>query len=227
MAALVSDMCLAMFLFLHRIMYYACSTHATSLGNNVPDSHDRLGGLPEHVIHHIISFLGANDIARLSFASKGCRQICISSPYLYFDVDFASHECATKCSQFKEFLSKFLRSRNGQWIQLLRFRWLCDSCECSNERPYDSWICDALGCNVKELDIGYRIDEQNRLALPISATGYASLRLLELNLQDCCINSHLASNIGFSRGLIAEIITSLWGHIGGLDLYQLHITQKV
>uniref|UniRef100_A0A6N2KW82 F-box domain-containing protein n=1 Tax=Salix viminalis TaxID=40686 RepID=A0A6N2KW82_SALVM len=168
---------------------------SSSKGNNVPDSHDRLGGLPEHVVHHIISFLEANDIARLSFASKGCRQICISSPYLYFDVDFASQECATKCSQFKEFLSKFLRSRNGQLIQLLRFRWLCDSCECSNERPYDSWICDALGCNVKELDIGYRIDEQNRLALPISETGYSSLRLLELNLQDCCINSILPATL--------------------------------
>ncbi|KAJ6861355.1 hypothetical protein NC651_037441 [Populus alba x Populus x berolinensis] len=100
---------------------------SSSKGNNVANSHDRLIGLPEHIIHHIISFLGANDIARLSFASKGYRQICISSPYLYFDVDFASHECATKCSQFKEFLSKFLRSRNGQRIQLLRFRWLCDS----------------------------------------------------------------------------------------------------
>ncbi|KAJ6684330.1 hypothetical protein OIU85_007966 [Salix viminalis] len=184
---------------------------SSSKGNNVPDSHDRLGGLPEHVVHHIISFLGANDIARLSFASKGCRQICISSPYLYFDVDFASHECATKCSQFKEFLSKFLRSRNGQLIQLLRFRWLCDSCECSNERPYDSWICDALGCNVKELDIGYRIDEQNRLALPISANWLCFLEVARTEFAGLLHKFHLASNIGFSRGLIAEIITSLWG----------------
>lgn len=168
---------------------------SSSKGNNVANSHDRLIGLPEHIIHHIISFLGANDIARLSFASKGYRQICISSPYLYFDVDFASHECATKCSQFKEFLSKFLRSRNGQRIQLLRFRWLCDSCECSHERPYDSWVCDALRCDVKELDIGCRLDEQNCFALPMSATGYASLRVLELNLQDCCLDDLLPATL--------------------------------
>ncbi|KAJ6867301.1 hypothetical protein NC652_038504 [Populus alba x Populus x berolinensis] len=168
---------------------------SSSKGKNVANSHDRLIGLPEHIIHHIISFLGANDIARLSFASKGYRQICISSPYLYFDVDFASHECATKCSQFKEFLSKFLRSRNGQRIQLLRFRWLCDSCECSHERPYDSWVCDALRCDVKELDIGCRLDEQNCFALPMSATGYASLRVLKLNLQDCCLDGLLPATL--------------------------------
>ncbi|KAJ6735046.1 F-BOX PROTEIN-LIKE [Salix purpurea] len=172
---------------------------SSSKGNNVPDSHDRLGGLPEHVIHHIISFLGANDIARLSFASK----------------------------RMSTDMYKFLRSRNGQWIQLLRFRWLCDSCECSNERPYDSWICDALGCNVKELDIGYRIDEQNRLALPISATGYASLRLLELNLQDCCINSILPATLVSLEVLSLKSLRVYGDHIGGLDLYQLRITQKV
>ncbi|KAJ6960522.1 hypothetical protein D5086_030987 [Populus alba] len=168
---------------------------SSSKGNNVANSHDRLIRLPEHIIHHIISFLGANDIARLSFASKGYRQICISSPYLYFDVDFASHECATKCSQFKEFLSKFLRSRNGQRIQLLRFRWLCDSCECSHERPYDSWVCHALRCDVKELDIGCRLDEQNCFALPMSATGYASLRVLKLSLQDCCLDGLLPATL--------------------------------
>ena len=41
--------------------------------------------LPEHIVHHILSFLEMADIVQLSFTSKSYRESCVSISSLDFD----------------------------------------------------------------------------------------------------------------------------------------------
>jgi hypothetical protein len=46
------------------------------------EDEDRLSFLPDHLTQHVLSFMTIEDIAKLSFASKKCENLCLSIPSL-------------------------------------------------------------------------------------------------------------------------------------------------
>jgi hypothetical protein len=63
----------------------ACSSLLHSK-ESFEDNSDRISNLPNHITHHILSFLTMEDIARLSIVSKWWQELCIISiPSLTLD----------------------------------------------------------------------------------------------------------------------------------------------
>ncbi|KAI9186072.1 hypothetical protein LWI28_013488 [Acer negundo] len=58
----------------------------TSSGGDDDDDGDRLSSLPEPIIHYIFSFLKTIDVFRASAVSRKWRYLCVSIPYLNFDI---------------------------------------------------------------------------------------------------------------------------------------------
>jgi hypothetical protein len=149
-----------------------------------------LSGLPDQVIYHIFSFLGANDTARLGLVSKRFKKLCSSSPYLNFVADFDSgsdHSCLrTRYTDFCSCVDKVLRSREktGEGLIRLLVHWFC------KQRRFDiggsvvnSWVTVATKCGVEELDMLVHVDSLKGYSLPDCVYKCESLRALKLNLQ--------------------------------------------
>ncbi|KAJ6745542.1 hypothetical protein OIU74_028259 [Salix koriyanagi] len=153
-------------------------------------THDRLSGLPDQVMYHIFSFLGANDTARLGLVSKRFKKVCSSSPYLNFVADFDSgsdQSCLrTRYTDFCSYVDKVLRSREktGEGLVRLLVHWFC------KQRKFDiggtvvnSWVTIATKCGVEELDMLVHVDPLRGYSLPDCVYKCESLRALKLNLQ--------------------------------------------
>jgi len=153
---------------------------------------DILSSLPDQIIYHIFSFLGANDTARFGVVSKRFNQLCTSSPYLNFVADFDSEYSDPSClrtryTDFCSYVNKVLRWREktGGGLQRLHVHW--HSCKKRRfdigETAVNSWVTIATKCGVEELDMLLHVDPWRGYSLPGCVYNCESLRALKLNLQ--------------------------------------------
>ncbi|PRQ43978.1 putative F-box domain, FBD domain, leucine-rich repeat domain, L domain-containing protein [Rosa chinensis] len=94
---------------------------------------DRLSNLPDHVAHHILSFLAIEDLTRFGCVSKGYGELYLSAPSYLF------HRGVNRIARF-------------------HFHWNLDIHQPKIFREderfrLDKWIYNAIRCNVEVLDI--------------------------------------------------------------------------
>lgn len=146
---------------------------------------DRFSDLPDEIIHHIFSFLGGNNLLRLSILSRRIKQLCMSSPHLSFKgcYDPRYNTCTEKCKKFSSYLDDFFRACDGvRKLRSLDLSWTC--MEDDSEKLFNSWISVAVRCKVEELNLGIGIRSYwntHYYVLPNCIFECPSLRVLKLN----------------------------------------------
>lgn len=160
---------------------------------------DRISVLPSFIIHHIMSYLSTNEVARTSILSKRWNQLRTSFPILDFDQNqFASRTlcyrnfCVRRknkkfCEGVKRFMN-FVDASLHQFCKLKlsiqKFRLfisLLDVKESSSD--VDKWIGLAVENGVKELDFEVITDEDTVYVWP--QTIFSAKLLTTLKLVGC------------------------------------------
>ncbi|KAK0599960.1 hypothetical protein LWI29_010221 [Acer saccharum] len=136
---------------------------------------DRLSSLPEHIIHHIFSFLDTVDVVRASSVSRNWRYFWVSMPYLNFesngyDIDYRSN------IKFNNFVNWVLISRN-RLVDIKGFR----KSYLYLEESYAFYrLMDTItGFNLQELDL--MILSKDQIKLPLCILNCRSLVSLKLS----------------------------------------------
>ena len=139
---------------------------------------DRFSNLPEDVAHRVILFLSMEDISRLSVASKQCRQLCKSTPFLNFDILPYTHN-ATKRARLMNYIKSFLSQRKPMInAQSCCIRWYH---QINKEYRILSRLLKAVMANVKNLDLHVSIASGSQLTLPSSLLCCTSLESLDMS----------------------------------------------
>ncbi|ONI04254.1 hypothetical protein PRUPE_6G311700 [Prunus persica] len=112
---------------------------------------ERLSHLPDHIAHRIVSFLSMHDLARLSYVSKCCRELCLSSPFLNFSKDDCV-EAADACGRKQRLLNSLESSSSSS-----------SPCVCPDVYVrVISWVDKAVRCYLEELKLNlHHIGEPN------------------------------------------------------------------
>ncbi|XP_004305661.1 PREDICTED: putative F-box/LRR-repeat protein At3g49150-like [Fragaria vesca subsp. vesca] len=136
---------------------------------------DRFSDLPDHVAHHILSFLALPDLSRVCCVSKRCGELCIFAPSLNFD-EFPSDAMSTCGGRLNllTYLERFLFHGGDNKIQSFRVRWErhymdedATPCICDNEHyRLSTWIQNAVWCNVEVLDLKMNLYDTELMCLP-------------------------------------------------------------
>ncbi|CAN4098504.1 unnamed protein product [Withania somnifera] len=111
---------------------------------------DRISKLPEPILQHILSFLHAEDAARMSTLSKVWNSAWNSLPYLNFGkYIFNKSEIG---SRLVNVVDQALVNRKKHKISVHNFSLqLSPYCRCLSY--VDSWIQILIACNIKELNL--------------------------------------------------------------------------
>ncbi|TVU16792.1 hypothetical protein EJB05_36947, partial [Eragrostis curvula] len=124
-----------------------------SRGRSTASGVDRISGLPEGVIHHVLSLLPAHDAVRTSVLARRWRHLWSSAPGLRV----TGVKGWRSSDKFVDFVERLLSLRRGgaplEWFEFhldpsdfdFKFR----SYELAEELR--GWIGRALGCNVRAL----------------------------------------------------------------------------
>ncbi|KAM7255579.1 hypothetical protein ACFE04_008477 [Oxalis oulophora] len=88
------------------------------------DNEDRFTSLPNHLSHHILSFLTIEQIVPLSLASKKCQNLCLTVPILAIE-DYSKNgdECQPKRVRFLDYLVTFIERRKCAKLTKLIICW--------------------------------------------------------------------------------------------------------
>ncbi|KAI9185042.1 hypothetical protein LWI28_003608 [Acer negundo] len=152
------------------------------------DDGDRLSSLPEPIIHYIFSFLKTIDVFRASAVSRKWRYLCVSMPYLNFDI----HTIWSKPQErwplyeingrFKDFVSWVLMFQNSSIdIQKLRLRCLSFS---DDDHTLQRWMTVATRRNLKQLHLKLLPQIHTTIQLPHCLVTCGSLVKLKLKFED-------------------------------------------
>ncbi|KAJ9175209.1 hypothetical protein P3X46_013786 [Hevea brasiliensis] len=159
---------------------------------------DYISELPEHILHHILSFLPIKQITRTSALSKTLFQVWKTSPILEFNFYalFNGNQDRYYCQDFEirerniqqlyNFVEQILLSRCKQMDNLIKFTLVVTFIY---ERPemvstMDRWIGYALKSNAKHLKIqvGPSNDDENyKYCVPQTVLNAMSIQVLDLS----------------------------------------------
>ena len=148
-----------------------------------------LDDLPDDIIHKILNFFTIKDIARFSTLSKRCRKLSITIPNLYISLTREKINGFSRRTRFVDFIDRFMIFRNGMKLQKFKVTWVFDTnphARLHNEEyRIKSWLYQAARCNVEELDLRVRFQENNRVfSLPLCFTECNSFKYLNIELFD-------------------------------------------
>ncbi|XP_058006731.1 putative FBD-associated F-box protein At1g78730 [Hevea brasiliensis] len=159
---------------------------------------DYISELPEHILHHILSFLPIKQITRTSALSKTWFQVWKTSPILEFNFYalFSGNRDRYYCQDFEirerniqelyNFVEQILLSRCKHMDNLIKFTLVVTFIY---ERPemvstMDKWIGYALKSNVKHLKIQVgpsNDDETYKYCVPQIVLNAISIQVLDLS----------------------------------------------
>ncbi|XP_071710137.1 uncharacterized protein [Rutidosis leptorrhynchoides] len=156
---------------------------------------DLISELPEHIIHHILSFLRhPSDVARTSVLSKKWRSIWASFFTFEFDQKKFLKSGADPIKKFITFVDNSLTTRLGAMHTIQKFKISFIQGSIELERRVNNWITFALNKNVKELEIHVKVNNKKRyFMLPDSV--FSATSLTSLRLYGCEINQFVAVNL--------------------------------
>ncbi|PRQ43979.1 putative F-box domain, leucine-rich repeat domain, L domain-containing protein [Rosa chinensis] len=150
---------------------------------------DRLSNLPDHVAHHILSFLEITDLTRFGCVSKGCRELYLSTPSLNFD-GFSSEHLQGYDQRLRlwSYLDRYFFHRGVNKLERFHFHWelhYADQQTISREDEnfrLDKWIYNAIRCNVEVLDIKIKSRYLEAPPLPFCVLLSRSLKSLSVHM---------------------------------------------
>ncbi|KAJ4729890.1 F-box domain containing protein [Melia azedarach] len=147
---------------------------------------DRFSDLPEHIIHHVMSFLPTKDAVRTSVLSKRFRSTWNSFPIIDFNQTCVSSFLRRRDGNVKErflnFLSDSLRRRAPNTL-LKKFRLHAFVPNTKSDNRIDEAINYALEHEVKELDLeiqARKINGKFTYKLPLILLPVKSVTLFKL-----------------------------------------------
>lgn len=155
---------------------------------------DTISELPDHILHHILSFIPFKEVGRTSILSKRWNRVWRSYPVLKFDELFFYSEYLEGCdlrnrrNRVFSIVERTLRIRHEDMISLIEFTL---PLRLSADKEFRSFVNQcvrhALGCNVKKLKLIFdcSLEEQYRYNLPQIVLLANSLEILKL--QGCKI----------------------------------------
>ncbi|RZC82035.1 hypothetical protein C5167_044611 [Papaver somniferum] len=76
--------------------------------NNIGEAEDRISQLPDSLLHHILSFLDIEHVARSSLLSKRWKYIWTSIPTLVFPSYHSKPPSSSETNKFMEFVDRTL-----------------------------------------------------------------------------------------------------------------------
>ncbi|GMN18915.1 hypothetical protein TIFTF001_042780 [Ficus carica] len=162
---------------------------------------DRFSGLPDDIAHKVVSYLKTEDISRLSAVSKRCRQLCISSPVLNFEV-VPYQTNARKRAQLMNYVERLLALRIGMDTQECRIRWCLESSFNFADEEYRllSWLHHAVKCDFKRLFLDNNLKCGSDFVLPSSLFCSKSLEILKMRFHNGVAVLKTPSSIGNTHG---------------------------
>lgn len=165
---------------------------------------DRISELPTFIIHHLMSYLSAKEVARTSVLSKKWNQLYVSFPILDFDqnyffpgasrLDYGSFCVRKQNYSFSETVKKFMDFVDASLVRfcklkfcIQKFRLFLTFLDVKGSAPIvDRWIRLAVENGVRELDFENITDENTVYTLPqaiFSANSVTNLRLVWCRLE--------------------------------------------
>ncbi|GMN69297.1 hypothetical protein TIFTF001_038347 [Ficus carica] len=141
------------------------------------------------------------DISRLSVVSKRCRQLCISTPSLSFDViPYRTDE--RKRAQLMNYFERLLFLRKGMDTQDCHIRCLESSFNFAEEEyRVLSWLHNAVMCNFKQLVLDVNLKRGSDFVLPSCLFRCKSLDSLTMRFTNRTGILKIPSSIGGTSGL--------------------------
>ncbi|XVF22851.1 hypothetical protein REPUB_Repub12eG0206700 [Reevesia pubescens] len=171
--------------------------------NDVDATADRskFSDLPEHVVHHIFSFLETIDVVRVSAVSSKWRYLWTSMPHLEFDYEagwlnpFPKHIYFRRVyEKFKDFINWVLMAHDKSF-SIKSFRLSCLNND--NDHSLYRWVNILSQKHVQELYLNITSETEKPFVLPRCLLASDLLEVLELNLQESVLK--IPSYAGFSR----------------------------
>ncbi|KAK3199556.1 hypothetical protein Dsin_022971 [Dipteronia sinensis] len=135
---------------------------------------DRLSSLPEHIIHHIFSFLDTIAVVKATAVSRKLRYFLVSMPYLNFESN-GYFDSQSKI-KFNDFVNWVLMSRNRS-VDIQRFR--ISYFYLNENYAFYRLMHVITGCNLQELDLMIR--SKDEIELPRCILNCRSLVSLKLS----------------------------------------------
>ncbi|CAK8535877.1 unnamed protein product [Lathyrus sativus] len=154
---------------------------------------DRISHLPDHVIHHILSFLrNPKDAIRSSSFSKRWRAVWHSYAMLVFDeVKFAARfgleDGSNKEIMFREYVSDSLGRYLANNSQMYKLFIHMTSFGLTDTTLVDNWLTSAVSQGIKEIDLHVGFQGSNRYTLP--QVVFSSETLTGIKLSGCILQS--------------------------------------
>jgi hypothetical protein len=142
---------------------------------------DRLSGLPDRIVHRIISFLTLKDLARLSFASRRCQELCNSTPTLSLsNIDLLKPDDILCRLSINAFLHGLMLHRCSHRVKMqsLSLRWSFQHSLPDEQYRVWSWLQHAVNSDVGEFNLNIT---GKPFSLPVCVLGCESLSSLVVN----------------------------------------------
>lgn len=166
------------------------------------DGIDRISELPEHVAHHILSFLPTKDVFHTSSLSKLWKTTCSTLPILNFDETFFDgvgelwdlfneEETRNKREKLINFVEQTLQRRLSQGITISELVLdIPSTVSCSSEGfvLVDRWIGYAMN-SVKHLFLDIDSPQYKLFSLPLILFSFKKLRLSSTSIGDECFQN--------------------------------------
>ncbi|XP_062003516.1 putative F-box/FBD/LRR-repeat protein At4g03220 [Rosa rugosa] len=140
---------------------------------------DRFTSLPDHLVHHILSFVAITDLTRFGCASKKCRELYLSTPSLNLNgFSRANLLNGDKRLELLSSLDRFLLVHRG----VNKLKRLCIFLNAYRDSKNEAfriitWIHSAVRCNVEVLELDIGVPDET-LPFPSSVFHCGSLRSL-------------------------------------------------
>ncbi|KAH7849564.1 hypothetical protein Vadar_019690 [Vaccinium darrowii] len=162
---------------------------------------DRYSSLPDHIAHHILSFLTMEDVARFMVTCKRCRELCITSPFLTFNGlsdlcyrpwlhNFQKHNMCMSA------LDRFFVQRGRRKICNLSIH-CCLRFSRNELSRAITWLRIAAQCYVEVLDLECVLRLAAKFAFPLCLFTCGSLRSVTVKLNGGVLE--LPSSLGFTN----------------------------
>ncbi|KAM7272235.1 hypothetical protein ACFE04_026898 [Oxalis oulophora] len=148
------------------------------------DNSDRLSFLPNHIVHHIISFTSIKDVAKLSFTSKKWENLCLTAPSLRIsgtDISLFDVERV----RFMDFLVNFMRRRNCAKMTDLYVSWSVEDDLGYRETNRILWLLNhATECHLNNLRLNLNFGDA-AFVMPMEIFWNESLTSLAVGMTSC------------------------------------------
>ncbi|KAK7349252.1 hypothetical protein VNO77_06473 [Canavalia gladiata] len=143
------------------------------------ESQDRLGDMPDCLIHHILSFLETKDAIRTCVLSKRWRYLWVSVPCLNF-----SSKSFTRLVDFKKFVLWVLSHRDSSHVKVLVYHRF--GVDYATDQYLLNKVIEYAACHgVEEIRINLRAKTSGSPPVEIPLSLFTCQSLKKLELKDC------------------------------------------